>query len=514
MLLEKENRELRTEMDKLQDCGSRKQKSAVNPANKYEYLISSQLESALVLDMNAMPPVITDCNTRFTDLFNVKKKDIIGKEILDFIPSKQKEHLLDNLHQIKNYKKHHFELQTIDKHRENQTLDITGYSIIHHEKEVIVLRLRDVTYRSELFAAPLQEEEVMSTLQNYPIYSFYFQFNGEGFNLAKAEDERGELVFREMIRKSAEELLPGHTNLLTDMRQCLREGLRFGRETFFKGFFTDDVIYASIQFAYLQPDYVVMNIYDLTEQKAMQEELQIARKKAEQSEQIKTAFLNNISAELRTPLNAINGFSQLIAMESGNMNKQLLQFCHQIQNNTRQVVNMIDDIMDLARIESGDLKIVYSGIVLNEFLDEIKEKYINMPNEDGFSRPELHVFKDLPDGEDLFDTDPIRLKQVLENLLDNAIRFTEKGIVSFGYEKHDGSVLFFVQDSGVGIPQDELPEIFKRFYKADNQSLLGEPGVGLGLSIARHLVQNMGSEGIEVKSKMGRGSRFWFELPC
>lgn len=174
---------------------------------------------------------------------------------------------------------------------------------------------------------------------------------------------------------------------------------------------------------------------------------------------------------------------------------------------------MINDIMELARIESGDLKVVYSGIYLNKLIDDIAYKYERITSEQKINTPEIHTFKDLTDGEDLFDTDPDRLLQILENLLENAIRFTERGVVSFGYERHDGHFLFFVEDTGVGIPEEDLPRIFTRFYKADNQSLLGEPGVGLGLSIAQHLAQNMGSEGIQVKSKVGRGSRFWFEIP-
>ena len=516
MLLEKENRELKSELDKKQDCGSSKEKLIIDSRSKYEYLLSSQLESAVVIDMESRPPVVTDCNMRATDLLNISRKEIIGREVLDFIPSNQKTYFLDNLHQVKTFRKHHFELFRFDEHREKQIFDVTGYSLTHENKEVIILRFRDVTYRNELLQENPEdtiEETSGQSLQNYPIFTFYFQFNGEGFNLARAENEAGELVYKELVHKNAEEIFPGRRDLVIDMKQCLREGLRFGKESFFKGFFSENVIYASFQFSYMQPDYVVLNIYDLTRQKAMHQELEVAKRKAEQSEQIKTAFLNNISAELRTPLNAVNGFAQLIALESGAMNSQLLQYCNQISNNTKQVLNMINDIMELARIESGDLKVVYSGIYLNKLIDDIAYKYERITSEHEINTPEIHTFKDLSDGEDLFDTDPDRLLQILENLIDNAIRFTEQGVVSFGYERHNGHFLFFVEDTGVGIPEEDLPRIFTRFYKADNQSLLGEPGVGLGLSIAQHLAQNMGSEGIQVKSKVGRGSRFWFEIP-
>ena len=239
MLLEKENRELKSELDKKQDCGSSKEKLTIDSRSKYEYLLSSQLESAVVIDMESRPPVVTDCNMRATDLLNISRKEIIGREVLDFIPSNQKTYFLDNLHQVKTFRKHHFELFRFDEHREKQIFDVTGYSLTHENKEVIILRFRDVTYRNELLQENPEdtiEETSGQSLQNYPIFTFYFQFNGEGFNLARAENEAGELVYKELVHKNAEEIFPGRRDLVIDMKQCLREGLRFGKESFLCSF--------------------------------------------------------------------------------------------------------------------------------------------------------------------------------------------------------------------------------------------------------------------------------------
>lgn len=517
MLLEKENQSLKTELDKTRGCnGNNNITTGTNaaPNDKYTYLLSSQIDSAIVIDIASHPAKIIDCNNRTPNLFNISRKEIIGHDILDFIPTDQKRYFLENLHDTTNYKKHHFVIHRFDKYRENQVLDITGYALSREDKDVVVLRLRDITYKSELLdgleGKPPDEE---STFKNYPIFTFFFQYDGTDFILAKAENEIGEIIYREKIRKSASTLFPRRHDIITDMKQCLREGLRFSRECHFQGFFTERLIYASFTYSYLQPDYVVMNVYDLTLQKAMEQELKIAKEKAEQSEQLKTAFLSNISSELRTPLNSIAGFSQLIA-SSPDKSAQQIQYCDQIQNNTKQLIHMIGDIMELARIESGDLKVIYSGINLNEVLEEYAQMYRNILTNEKQSHVKLIISKGCSDGDDLFDTDPDRLKQVLMNLLENAIRFTLKGTITFGYEKRANEFLFFVEDTGVGIPPEEQEAIFTRFHKADNQLLDENPGIGLGLPIARQLVEMMGGEGISVSSTPNKGSRFSFALPC
>ncbi len=514
MLLEKENRELRVALDESHDCeGNSAQKVPAVPEDKYNYLLSTQLESAMAIDMSARPPRITDCNSRAKELFSNINKSIIGAEITDYIPSNQKEHFHDSLKQVQLYKKHHFELIRIDEHREKQIIDVTGYALEKDAKELVILRLRDVTYRNELTAKnPEFAKNEESAFKNYPVYSFYFQFDGEDFILARAEDEKGELVFRDKLRKNASELLSGRRDLVVDMKQCLREGLRFSRESFFNGFFTDHTIFASFHYAWQQPDYVVMNVYDLSLQKAMQLELNVAREKAEQSERLKTAFLNNINVELRTPLNAINGFSQIIAAATGG-DEQMIQYCNQIRQNTRHLVNIITDIMELARIESGDLKVNYSGIYLNETMDEYEKIARQLLHEQGKENISLIVNNDRPAGNDLYDTDPDRLKQIMVNLIDNAVRFTNEGEIRFGYTYSQGMISFFVEDTGVGIPYEDHKAVFNRFYKSDNQQIFGEPGVGLGLSIANQLAQLMGADGIALKSTPGRGSTFTFDLP-
>ncbi|MDD3960770.1 MAG: ATP-binding protein [Bacteroidales bacterium] len=515
MLLEKENSALRTALEKTGPFKGQEMPLAANAKDKYDHLMASQLESTLVLDMQKHPPQIHDCNARATDLLNTSRQDILQREILDFIPSDQKKHFLDHLQDILRFHKHHFELIRTDVYHEKQVLDIIGYFLIKNKQNFIVLQLRDVTFHDILLQASQptnKEKEEEPAFKNYPIFSLFFQFNGETFTLAKAENEKGELVFREKLRLNARELFPGRNDILIDMRQCLREGLRFSRECFFKSFFTDNILFVSIQYAYLPPDYVVMHIYDLTQQKAMQQELMIAREKAEQSERLKNAFLTNINAELRTPLNAINGFAQLIASGAGE-NHQQVQYGNQIQNNIRHLMRMINDTMELARIESGDLKVIYSGIALNQTMNEYLQLYQQEAAASGKEHLQFEVKKALPDHHDLFDTDSERLRQIMGRLLDNAVRFTQKGKITFGYEVKREGIVFFVQDTGVGISKEEQKHIFTRFYKADNQEITTEPGIGLGLSIAMHLAKSMGAQGIDVTSTPAKGSRFSFEIP-
>ena len=253
-------------------------------------------------------------------------------------------------------------------------------------------------------------------------------------------------------------------------------------------------------------------IIDITDKINYIKSLQQETSKARTSDELKSSFLANMSHEIRTPMNSIIGFSNLLASEHI-PDIQKKDFVHYIRTSSEILLNLVDDIIDIAKIEAGELKIVkkecelYSlGRELLTMSQEVKKK---------FNKHELDlVFKPEPGREELFmKTDPFRLRQILINLITNAIKFTEKGSVEFGFSVRDERTLeFYVKDTGVGLSRTELDLIFERFKRTRNSEEKNIVGTGLGLAISRNLVQLMGGE-MWVDSVQGTGTTFTFTLP-
>ncbi len=249
---------------------------------------------------------------------------------------------------------------------------------------------------------------------------------------------------------------------------------------------------------------------DITENKRYQEELEIALKRAEENDQLKNAFLNNLSHEIRTPMNSIIGFSSLLAERDLAAEKRN-KFVKVIQANGNQLLRIIDDILDIAKIETNQVKIYPEKFALNKVLDTVKSMMENSIMSSGRNIG-VEIIKDFPDGKDMIETDKTRLIQILMNLTSNAIRFTEEGTIKAGYTEEHGFLKFFVADTGIGIPSDKQKIIFDRFRQAEDDTAQWFGGNGLGLSISKGLVNLMGGK-IWLASSPGEGTTFYFTLP-
>lgn len=239
----------------------------------------------------------------------------------------------------------------------------------------------------------------------------------------------------------------------------------------------------------------------ITNRKKMEQELTTAKDLAEESNRLKSAFLANMSHEIRTPLNAIVGFSGILASTEEEEEKQ--EYVSIIENNNTLLLQLISDILDLSKIEAGTLELNYSNIELNELMRELERGFLLRVKTDAVKLEFVE-----PAGPCMAYTEKNRLSQLMINLVTNAIKFTEKGSIRFGYEMRENELYFYVTDTGCGIPKDKQQNIFGRFVKLNSFA----QGTGLGLSICKTLMDHMGGR-IGVESEEGKGSTFWFTLP-
>ncbi len=253
------------------------------------------------------------------------------------------------------------------------------------------------------------------------------------------------------------------------------------------------------------------SIEDITEKKLTEKALIDAKKKAEESDKLKSAFLANMSHEIRTPMNAIIGFSELLN-DSEITETEKTEYIKIIQSNGHQLLKLISDLLVFSQIESGQLKIRTKEIVLTEILKEVHQQFIEEKKRLNKDNVEISLkINEIPD--DLtIKTDPVRIKQILFNLMTNALKFTSEGSVTIGVEQDDHWLSIFISDTGCGIHPDKLKKIFKRFAQADDSTSRKFEGVGLGLSISKELVTLLGGK-INVISKIDKGSTFRITLP-
>lgn len=268
-----------------------------------------------------------------------------------------------------------------------------------------------------------------------------------------------------------------------------------------------------IQFLYKEFNHLIAHIENYEKElKDKNVELEEAKGRAEESDRLKSAFLANMSHEIRTPLNSIMGFSELLRDRPYKL-KEFETFIKIINDSGEQLLRIIDDIIDLSKIESNQLKIENSLMKVNSTLRSLVNSLSK--NKKYTLKPEVSMILNIPDENIEYELylDEVRFKQIITNLISNAIKNTDEGYIQIGYFKKEtggkNSLLFYVKDSGMGIPEDKLQLIFERFGQVENSRM--NQGSGLGLSIAQGLVKLMNGT-IGVSSEMGKGSTFFVEF--
>lgn len=250
------------------------------------------------------------------------------------------------------------------------------------------------------------------------------------------------------------------------------------------------------------PSKIVGTTMRIDERKKLEADLINARNKAEESDRLKTAFLANMGHEIRTPLNAIVGFADLLPVVEDEENRQ--QLINEIQENNRKLLRIIDGLVSMSKIEAEAKNLVKSQVDLIPLLNDIVKDYLTMVDQQS-----VVLVTQFPYSQLMLSTDVAKLTEILNNLMQNAVKFTQKGRITLGFDLEDGDhVRIWVKDTGKGIPEEDQTKIFDRFVKLDEYV----PGTGLGLSVAKSHVVSLGGT-IGVDSRVGQGSTFWLVLP-
>ena len=469
------------------------------------------------IELYDMDGVLVDLNDKELEMFHIEKKeDVLGINIFDN-PIFPKEMLKKNEDADFTFRYDFSKVGSYYQNTQKQgTIDLmtkvtTLYNSEHQPINYLLINA-DKTETTVAYNKIQEFEEFFELVGDYAKvgYAHFNILSGHGYaqkswyrNVGEADETPLSDIFgtyrhfhpddRALLIRFLDDARKGLTTKLSKEMRVLRED----------GTYTWTHVNLLVK-KYAPQDRIIEIIsinYDITELKRTEEMLVKARDKAEASDRLKSAFLANMSHEIRTPLNAIVGFSSLLTSTENAAEKELYNSL--IGHNNKLLLNLINDVIDLSKIESGYLELRPDWVNLTELLDESVAEYVHQVPSG------VELLTNYPAHDSLVELDRLRIKQILSNFLSNALKNTTTGHVEVFYEVDHQSVRIGVKDTGRGIPQNMLEKIFERFEKLDSFA----QGAGLGLPICKLIVEKMNGR-ILVDSQLGIGTTFIIELPC
>jgi PAS domain S-box-containing protein len=449
--------------------------------------------------------VVRKTNLAFERNFRITSREIKDQQA-DVVLPKIFRDSFDWNRQYLNSKKHHFSfyLDRLDKYFEVDTFNLGKNQIISlfsdvttKQRTIIDLEENKLRYQALLEAVP----DLFFIIDKDGIYVDFVFKATEGLQI-KPEDIIGNSIFEVGFSEK----------MSSKIIQCIQNCIEFDS--------IETIEYAleiegssalfEMRIARLNDHSVISLARDITTRKLAELKLEEARNKAEEADRLKTAFLANISHEIRTPMNAIIGFSKMIGSSDFD-DEEKGRFVEIIITNGKLLLTLINDMISLSKIESNTLVVKKMPIKLNNIMDGLfKEFSYDLEDRKNIT---LKLTVNHLNPKFTVTTDPVLLQAILQKLVDNGIKFTERGEVEFGYKILNSNQLeFFVRDSGIGIAERDQERIFERFHQLDNRTIRAYEGTGLGLSIAQHYVRLIGGT-LEVDSELGKGSVFSFRIP-
>ena len=472
------------------------------------------------IELYDMDGVLVDLNDKELEMFHIEKKeDVLGINLFEnpIFPKEMKERLKKNEDADFTFRYDFSKVGSYYQNTQKQgTIDLmtkvtTLYNSEHQPINYLLINA-DKTETTVAYNKIQEFEEFFELVGDYAKvgYAHFNILSGHGYaqkswyrNVGEADETPLSDIFgtyrhfhpddRALLIRFLDDARKGLTTKLSKEMRVLRED----------GTYTWTHVNLLVK-KYDPQDRIIEIIsinYDITELKRTEEMLVKARDKAEASDRLKSAFLANMSHEIRTPLNAIVGFSSLLTSTESAAEKELYNSL--IGHNNKLLLNLINDVIDLSKIESGYLELRPDWVNLTELLDESVAEYAHQVPSG------VELLTNYPAHDSLVELDKLRIKQILSNFLSNALKNTTTGHVEVFYEVDHQSVRIGVKDTGRGIPQNMLEKIFERFEKLDSFA----QGAGLGLPICKLIVEKMNGR-ILVDSQLGIGTTFIIELPC
>lgn len=472
------------------------------------------------IELYDMDGVLVDLNDKELEMFHIEKKeDVLGINLFEnpIFPKEMKERLKKNEDADFTFRYDFSKVGSYYQNTQKQgTIDLmtkvtTLYNSEHQPINYLLINA-DKTETTVAYNKIQEFEEFFELVGDYAKvgYAHFNILSGHGYaqkswyrNVGEADETPLSDIFgtyrhfhpddRALLIRFLDDARKGLTTKLSKEMRVLRED----------GTYTWTHVNLLVK-KYAPQDRIIEIIsinYDITELKRTEEMLVKARDKAEASDRLKSAFLANMSHEIRTPLNAIVGFSSLLTSTENAAEKELYNSL--IGHNNKLLLNLINDVIDLSKIESGYLELRPDWVNLTELLDESVAEYVHQVPSG------VELLTNYPAHDSLVELDRLRIKQILSNFLSNALKNTTTGHVEVFYEVDHQSVRIGVKDTGRGIPQNMLEKIFERFEKLDSFA----QGAGLGLPICKLIVEKMNGR-ILVDSQLGIGTTFIIELPC
>lgn len=462
---------------------------------------------------------LLDVNLEFSNILGYSRQELLKMNIADFTYPDDLPLEINYINEILNAKRDSYRLEKryINANKEIVWVDtaVTGRKDVNGKVELLMGTASDITQKKKAeFDLIKKNEYIQTILDNLPIgVSIHNVENGEILYLNKKIQEiygwpKEELTdlnaFVKKVYPDPEYRKKTYGRIIQDIRSGDPDRLRWENIEISRPNGEKRIINAVNMFLPEHPN-MISSVIDITELKKAEQELIKAKDEAEHANALKSAFLANTSHEIRTPLNGIIGFSELL--EERSLNKeQIKTYIKIIRNSGDQLLKIIDDIIDISKIDSNQLSLHKEAFEFNKLIDDTL--YFHKHSKLYIENPHVKLKTKKASKELLVKSDRVRIKQILDNLITNALKQTEKGSIEFGYQlEKDSQITIYVKDTGLGIDREKIEQIFERFVKLQSKS-----GTGIGLSIVKGLVELLNGK-ISIDSSVGEGSIFRITFP-
>lgn len=487
----------------------REYKDLIEKLERFKTLADSTYEAIFLLEKG----YCIEVNDAGCNIFGYSHDELIGMYATTVVAEEYQNLVRENL--INNYEEP-YEIMGLRKDGTKFHAEIQGKEIKFQGKDIRMTAVRDITARNEAELKILESESKFKAI---------FEGAGDGILIGNM---RGEIVeandcFCEFSGYNKEELIGKHIKIFFSEESLKESPLRFDLLDEGKSVMSErEIIPKSgkatpieMNTRKVHEDYYISIFRVLSERRKAEErlkesnlQLKIAKEKAEESDNLKSVFLANLSHEVRTPMNGIVGFAEMLN-EPGLKDDKREYYTNIIINSSYQLKRIIDDILEISILETKQVSVILDEINLNTLILNVFSVYDDRAKS---NKTPLYIHKGLSNRDCIIMTDEVKLLKVLNNLLENAINYTQEGNIELGYDLVDNEIQFYVKDTGIGINKNKQEIIFDRFSQEDKGLSSSFSGLGLGLSIAKQNTELLGGK-IWVESIKGKGSTFFFTIP-